>query len=158
MSVLEKYFASLQLVKGADEIIIVGDAAATSSPRPVSQKSAAKKTEQPSLNSFSELGCPPPSCPSRQESQDDLCGKTPGKANFQRKSSARASQGMEDFFAEVAPQLSPSRPSFNARRLSNSPSLLSSSPSKLSRSFHQKSKLLKAFLLEVEDLLVVDTI
>jgi hypothetical protein len=153
MSVLEIYFANLKHVKGAHEIIIVRDAAATSSPRPVSPKSAAKKTERPSFRSFSELGCPPPSCPSRQESHDDLCGKAPGKANFQRKSSARASHAMEDFFAEVAPQLSPSRQNFSASRLSTSSSLLSSSPSKLSRSFLQKSKLLKAFLVEVEDLL-----
>jgi hypothetical protein len=143
MSVLKIYFANLQHVKGAHEIIIVRDAAATSSPQPVSPKSAAKKTERPSFRSFSELGCPPPSCPSRQESNDDLCGKAPREANFQGQSSARASQAMEDFFAEVAPQISSSRPNFSASRSSDISNSLASSSPKLNRSFPQKRKVLK---------------
>jgi hypothetical protein len=143
MSVLEIYFANLQHAKGAHKIIIVRDAAATSSPRPVGLKSAAKKTERPSFRSISELGCPPPSCPFRQESHDDLCGKAPREANFQGKSSARASQAMEDFFAEVAPQISSSRSTFNASRSSDISNILSSSSLNLNRSFPQKRKVLK---------------
>jgi hypothetical protein len=104
---LKSYFAGLIQTTGADHVVLIRDAAATSScPPPVSPKTEEKKT-RPSFNSFSDLQCPPPSCPSRQVSIDGLNVMPDQRMSRKNKNSgSNKKHSLKDFSAEVAPKLS----------------------------------------------------
>jgi hypothetical protein len=153
---LQSYFAGLMQATGADHVVLIRDAAATTSrPSPVSPNTEEKK-QRPSMNALSGLSCPPPILPYRQVSIDGL-------NNHKKKNSySTKKHSLRDFFAEVAPKLS-TLPTFDKKmedggdQSSNkiSPMIISNkrrggrSPQK------KKNRPLKEFLVEVEDLLAI---
>jgi hypothetical protein len=154
---LESYFTNLIQTMGADHIVLICDAAATSSRQPpVSTPKTEEKKTRPSFNSsFSDLPSPPPSCPSRQVSIDGMDKMMDKKKN---KSASMKKHALKDFFAEVAPKLSvsPTFPKIGVRGHHNSnnfsPMMTSN---KMRGGSHQKKTkhALDGFLVEVEDLL-----
>jgi hypothetical protein len=155
---LKSYFAGLIQTTGADHVVLIRDAAATSSrPPSVSPKPEEKKT-RPSFNSFSDLPCPPPSYPSRQVSIEGLNVMLDKRNRKKINSDSMKKHSLKDFFAEVAPKLS-TLPTFHKMEVGGDHTRNYSSHMLISNKMRggspqkKNNRTIKEFLVEVEDLL-----
>jgi hypothetical protein len=155
-SSLDDYFAHMAKRTGAHELVLVGDAAATSSRPTQNQSPELEKKTRPSFQSLAELGSPP-SLPSRQLSLDDLRSTNQSFSSSRR--STTKSKVLKDFFEEVAPGLSkpPKMPSSSGVSSSrrNKDCLATLASLNKNGAPRQNKVPLEEFLVEVEGLLEI---